>query len=117
MITTICSALSTSALARQTASSRAPAACVLVPMPGIMVTRPLRHVGEADREHHDRERRLAQDGPHHAPETSRNTAIQATVAGTASQNGQPSTVSRPKPQKAPSIIRSPWAKPTVRWRR
>jgi hypothetical protein len=32
---------------------------------------------------------------------------------TASQNGKPSMVMQARPQKAPSIISSPWAKLTV----
>ena len=42
-----------------------------------------------------------------------NSAIAATAQGTASQNGKPSSIISTRPQKAPSIIRSPWAKVTV----
>ena len=40
-------------------------------------------------------------------------AIAPIVASTDSQNGKPSKVMQARPQNAPSIIRSPWAKLTV----
>ena len=42
-----------------------------------------------------------------------NSAMASDRQSTASQNGKPSTVISTRPQKAPSIIRSPWAKLTV----
>ncbi len=41
------------------------------------------------------------------------TAMAAIAASTAAQNGKPSIVMPARPPKAPSIIRSPWAKLTV----
>ena len=41
------------------------------------------------------------------------TAMAAIEQSTASQNGKPRMVISTRPQKAPSIIRSPWAKVTV----
>jgi hypothetical protein len=41
-----------------------------------------------------------------------NRPIASTVATKASQKGKPSSI-RPKPENAPSIISSPWAKLTV----
>lgn len=40
-------------------------------------------------------------------------AMAARAEGTPTQYGQPSQLTSPRPQKAPSIIRSPWAKLTV----
>lgn len=45
--------------------------------------------------------------------TTPNTAMPSTDAMKASQNGKPSSVMVRKPPKAPTIIRSPWAKLTV----
>ena len=42
-----------------------------------------------------------------------NSAIAAIALSTASQNGKPRNVMVARPQKAPSIMSSPWAKLTV----
>ncbi|MNU09838.1 hypothetical protein D3C72_2566370 [compost metagenome] len=42
-----------------------------------------------------------------------NNPMAAMLASTATQNGKPSTVISASPQKAPSIMSSPWAKLTV----
>ena len=63
-------------------------------MPGIIVTSAARHVADADGQHHDRERGLAEDRADHDAlgHAGRTRAIAATAPITASQNGKPSMV-------------------------